>query len=48
MQYLLSDDEIKEIYKKIEVVKNPNDKEDEKVPSFLDEATKKALGLIGY
>jgi len=48
MSYALSDDEIKEIYKKIEVVKNSKAKEDEKVPSFLDEATKKALGLIGY
>ena len=47
MQYLLSDDEIKEIYKKLEVVKNSKDKKDDKVP-FIPLSVKKALGLIGY
>ena len=47
MSYALSDDEIKEIYKKIEVVKDPKDKQEEKVP-FLSLQVKKALGLIGY
>ena len=47
MSYSLSDDEIKEIYKKIEVVKTQNDKQAEKVP-FLSLHIKKALGLIGY
>lgn len=47
MSYALSDDEIKEIYKKIEVVKNPKEKKNEKVP-FMALHVKKALGLIGY
>lgn len=50
MQYLLSDEEIKAIYKKIERVNEPENKDvkqNDKV-SYLSQAVLKALGLIGY
>ena len=50
MQYLLSDEEIKAIYKKLEVDKEPENKDvkqDEKVAG-LSEHIKRALGLVGY
>ena len=51
MQYLLSDAEIKAIYKKMERdnqdPENKDVKQNDKVP-YLSQAIQKALGLIGY
>ena len=50
MQYLLSDEELKAIYKKIERVKEPENKDvkkNDKV-SYLSKEVQKILGLIDY
>lgn len=50
MQYLLSADEIQAIYKKLEAVKEPDNKEvkqSDKTP-YLSQRVQKALGLVSY
>lgn len=50
MQYLLSDEEIQTMYKKLEAVKEPDNKDvtqSDKVP-HLSQRVQKALGLVGY
>jgi len=50
MQYMLSDKELKAIYKKMEADKEPKNKDVEKEEkvSILSPYIQKALGLVGY